>query len=266
MLLDTHLHLDFLDAALRGPFLSACAERGIGVVAQTMTPTGFREALAVQASGHGGGARWSLGFHPWTMTSPELVDAELAVFAREVTRSRFIGEIGLDFAPRRLASAPAEVQVDALCRLLGMVAAASESDCPTVASIHAVRSAGVVLDLLDELDAPAVVPVFHRFSGTSDDLTRLVRRGGYISAHPRLLATKRGRAYLRQVPPGRLLLETDWPSASIAAEPVPDAQAEALAAEVDATLRSTLDGLRGLRGGTTDADLRRAQEALYGVP
>lgn len=267
MLIDSHYHLDFLDAALRAPFLRSCEVRGVGVVAQTMTPSGFGMAVAGTASGLRVEPRWSLGFHPWTMTSPERVDAELAAFADAVGRTRFYGEIGLDFSPRRLKVAPSQLQVDALARLLRLVVAAADPDAHAVASIHTVRSAGVVLDLLDKLDATGViVPVFHRFSGTSDDLTRLVRRDGYVSAHPTLLTSKRGRAYLRQVPPGRLLLETDLPAAPVVAGPAPNAQAEALATEMDASLRATLDGLVQLRGPGAVGELQGTQEALYGVP
>ena len=52
---------------------------------------------------------------------------------------------------------------------------------------------------------------FHWFSGTSDELTRVIRSGCFVSVNPRMLETKRGRAYAQAIPEDRLLLETDMP-------------------------------------------------------
>ena len=86
------------------------------------------------------------------------------------------------------------------------------------------------------------VPIFHRFGGTSDELTRLIRTGGYISVNPLMLRTKRGRAYVSQVPVDRLLLETDLPR-----EPVSGDAAEVVATEVIAALRETVAEVAALR-------------------
>ena len=54
--------------------------------------------------------------------------------------------------------------------------------------------------------------IFHWFSGTSDDLHRAVELGCFFSVGPRMLASRRGREYARQIPLGQLLLETDMPA------------------------------------------------------
>lgn len=90
------------------------------------------------------------------------------------------------------------------------------------------RSAGAVLDVLESHgllipnpDSPAII--FHWFSGTSDELTRARNAGCYFSVNERMLATKRGREYARQIPLDRLLLETDAP-----AEPNTETSAQSL--------------------------------------
>ncbi|MFQ9751750.1 MAG: TatD family hydrolase [Collinsella aerofaciens] len=54
--------------------------------------------------------------------------------------------------------------------------------------------------------------MFHWFSGTSDELVRARHAGSFFSINERMLATKRGREYARQIPLNRLLLETDAPA------------------------------------------------------
>lgn len=203
MLLDTHFHLDFLPDEARAPFVRDLADRGIGIIAQTLLPTDFLAQFP-------GPAPLALGFHPWQATDTALIDAQLAAFATALPRTRLIGEIGLDFSHRRLESAPQELQLHALREILSKL---KEKPAPTpyVLSIHAVRAAGAVLAELKRSQPPAA-PIFHWFSGTSDELTEIRDLGGYISVNPRMLETKRGRAYLRQFPLKQILLETDLPT------------------------------------------------------
>ncbi|QOR45640.1 TatD family hydrolase [Trueperella pecoris] len=271
--LDTHFHYDFLPPQARGPFLEQIAGHGVGIIAQTLTPSGFLDleeaeharlaadasltsatsvtsTTSVTAATPAAAPPLSVGYHPWYMT-PDY-GSELNVFADALSRTRFVGEIGLDFSPRRLEPVPAELQMDIL-RQLFTILQGSESGAPTVLSIHTVRSASQVLDLAAScgLDAAATIPVFHRFAGTSDELTRLIRAGGYISVSRQMLESKRGRAYVTQVPADRLLLETDLPSepasADASAGPAADV-AGALARGVAEALRSTIGELAQLRG------------------
>ena len=64
--------------------------------------------------------------------------------------------------------------------------------------------------LIPNPDSPAII--FHWFSGTSDELVRARDADCYFSVNERMLASKRGREYARQIPLDRLLLETDAPA------------------------------------------------------
>lgn len=165
-----------------------------------------------------------IGLHPWWLADGRRGPAEVNLLCEVAAQERLIGEVGLDFSARFAGSEPLQVQAfDRLCDALVQHPLAGR-----VISIHAVRSAGTVLDVLGshELltpspDSPAII--FHWFSGTSNEFVRARNAGCYFSVNERMLATKRGREYARQIPLDRLLLETDAP-----AEPQADASAQQL--------------------------------------
>ena len=280
-LLDTHGHYDFLHAESRADFLSTLHGQGMRVVAQTVLPSEFvaleadleRQAAEV-------GARLalplpSLGFHPWYIGAD--AEDQLEIFGAAVGRTRLIGEIGLDFAPRRLEAVPAERQEQVFIAILDAVAqAAVGAKQPFVLSIHAVRSAGRVLELLSThqkvarlIAAQQVVPIIHWFSGTSQELNRLIELGGYISVNPQMLGSKRGRAYIMQTPADRLLLETDLPDRSEAAgtsavleSPATHGRAHALT--IAQALSDTLNAISEFRGENVRGAILTNQRRLYG--
>lgn len=267
MLLDSHFHFDFLAPGLRSPFMESLLAQGAQVVAQTLLPSTYAELVADSPSiGQGGQAPLlSLGFHPWWITSPEQAERELTIFEERVKSTRFIGEIGLDFLPRRLETASADLQLWVLrCILLAVRQAALQTPTnqPYALSLHAVRAVSPVLDLIEELALPdyAVVPVMHRFGGTSDELTRLIKLGGYLSVHPQMLATKRGRAYIRQVPAERLLLETDLPESRIA-----ELDTCLFARQVAGCLQQMVGDISTLRGEDFLPTLLATQARLYSL-
>ena len=153
-----------------------------------------------------------IGLHPWWLADGRCGTAEINLLCEVAAQERLIGEVGLDFSARFAGSEPLQTQaLDRLCDTL-----VQHPLNGRVISIHAVRSAGAVLDVLESHgllipnpDSPAII--FHWFSGTSDELIRARNAGCYFSVNERMLASKRGREYARQTPIARLLLETDAP-------------------------------------------------------
>ncbi len=152
------------------------------------------------------------GLHPWWIADGRCGVAEVDLLCELASRERFIGEVGLDFSPRFAGTEGIQTQAfERLCQTL------SQSPLHGRAlSIHAVHAAGAALNILESSgllkDAPSSPTIiFHWFSGTSDELVRARSAGCYFSVNKRMLATKRGREYARQIPLDRLLLETDAP-------------------------------------------------------
>lgn len=154
-----------------------------------------------------------VGLHPWWIADGRCGNVEVDLLCELAAQERYVGEVGLDFSPRFAGTEGIQVQVfKHLCQAL------SQHPLPKrVLSIHAVRAAGVALDILESHgllgnspDSPTII--FHWFSGTSDELIRARNADCYFSVNERMLATKRGREYTRQIPLDRLLLETDAPT------------------------------------------------------
>ena len=128
-------------------------------------------------------------------------------------------------------------------------------------SIHAVRAADTVLDVLERYDLPQQAScIFHWFSGTSNDLARLRRLGCHMSINERMLATRRGREYARQMPLERLHLETDTP---------PQLDEIYHASDLEASLTrcvSALARVRGVDAGELEERLATASSKLLGLP
>ena len=244
---DMHCHLAF------SPDARAAAvdmrQQGMGGICVTVTPDEYHLASLTLADELDRNSNFKLGvgLHPWWLSDgscgADAVD-KLVAYAAE---TRFVGEVGLEFAPRRAESAQLQRTVFA------RIAAASRGK---VLSVHAVKSVGVALDLMESvgLVAPGVsqgpknpqgtAVIFHWFSGTGVELARAIECGCYFSINPRMLSTKRGRAYVQQIPEEKLLLESDLP---------PAAGAEFNAREVRALLETSLDHMAELRRCRFDA-------------
>lgn len=219
-LFDAHCHLDLM--AHPDAVADEATALGLGLFDCGVDPRDFTAAKT--RGSHHPNIIVGVGLHPWWLADGRCGTAEIDLLCEVAAQERFIGEIGLDFSARFAGSESLQIQaLDRLCDALVQHPLAGR-----VISIHAVRSAGTVLDVLESHglltprpDSPAII--FHWFSGTSNELARARNANCYFSVNERMLATKRGREYARQIPLDRLLLETDAP-----AEPNTETSAQSL--------------------------------------
>lgn len=236
-LVDTHCHLDLMSNARE---VAVEAEGlGLAMLACSVTPEGYlraREELKDSPN-----VRLAVGAHPWWVADGRMTDVDVALAARLASQEGFVGEIGMDLSPAHVDLESEARQLASLERVCAAAASGPGPDGrPRVLSIHSVRCAGTVLDVLERTRAlKRCACVFHWFSGTSDELHRAVKAGCWFSVNEMMLATRRGREYARQLPEGRLLTETDLPPTE--GEPFS-------AAKIAASLERTLYQLEGIRG------------------
>lgn len=205
-LIDTHCHLDFAgNAAELAAAYAACG----GALSGTCDPRDFDRVCAMLAP-YAPRVRVGLGLHPWWVADGTCGEGEVALFERLAPVAPLISEVGLDFQPRRADTRDA--QIEAFERVCAAAARPSAEFPRRIMSIHSSAAATCVLDVLERTGCLDVcICIFHWFSGSQEELTRAIDAGCLFSVNERMFKTKRGRAYARAIPEGRLLIETDFP-------------------------------------------------------
>lgn len=248
-LFDMHCHLDRMANA--DEVAREAVANDMALFCTTVTPA---DALAARSRfGTPPNVRVGVGLHPWWITDGRCGEIEIEQAAQLAAASRFIGEVGLDFGPRHAANA--QRQLDALEAIAR--ACAGHPVEGRVLSIHAVRSAGEALDVFERHGLTASAHcIFHWFSGTSDQLARALDAGCLFSISERMLATRRGREYARQIPLDRLLLETDLPE---------QLDKPCSADQIEASLMRALHELAHIRGTDEHALSTRIAKTSSGL-
>lgn len=239
-LFDTHVHLDLTAHPVA---LAEEAKRlHVGAFSCTVTPQGYLDAQ--DSLGRRDGIFLGLGAHPWWVADGRVTGEDLDLLESLIPQARFVGEVGLDFSPKHVPLESKDVQVAAFERIVRASVKTSEPSRPKVLSIHSVRAADTVLDLLEREGATERCRcVFHWFSGSSEELWRAIRAGCWFSLGERSMATGRGREYAKLIPADRLLTETDYP---------PREGWDGSAADIAASLDRAIDGIAAARKSSSE--------------
>lgn len=229
---DAHIHLDFF--ADPAAFARDARVQGLSLFANSVTPQGYeRTHAATQGMMH---VHAGLGQHPWWVEQ-----ADLERLDQLLPRTRWVGEVGLDFSPKRPQH---ERQAQVFEHIADQCACAGNK----VLSIHSVRAADAVLDVLEETGCTATCTcIFHWFSGSTEALWRAIHAGCWFSVNQMQANTRRAKEQLKLIPRNRLLLETDLPPAEDATTTVDD---------VLASLERTRVLLEEIRGEQLAAQLQ----------
>lgn len=207
VLYDAHVHLGFFADAEE--VAQAAATDGVVLFANTVTPAEF-DQLAVKFAASEN-VRVGVGLHPWWIKRAQASDV-----LERLDSTTYVGEVGLDFGKRGTGTEDVQTEAfRAIARRCGELGG-------KVLSLHAISAADTLLDILEEEGALSnCTCILHWFSGTSNDLARARKAGCYFSVNPMMARSRRGREYVRQLPPKYLLLETDAPPGEHIAFPYP---------------------------------------------
>jgi TatD DNase family protein len=224
-LVDFHCHLDlYPDPAA---VIAETDAAGIYTLAVTTTPRAWLQNLKFTANAKK--IRVALGLHPQLVAD---CAHEIELWEHHLPETRYVGEVGLDAGPRFYRSLDLQKQV--FERILTRCADAGGK----ILSIHSVRSAKTVLDMIEtHLPPSRGRVVLHWFTGSKSEACRAVDLGCYFSVNLAMLSNERTTAVVAELPADRLLTETDGPFTHVAGRP---AQPRDIGAVIDemAALRS----------------------------
>lgn len=196
---DLHCHLD-----LYPDFVSAVqdAERaGVYTLTVTTTPKAWPRNREVTETTHY--VRAALGLHPQLVG--ERAD-EISLWDQYLPEARYIGEVGIDAGPRYYRSL--DIQKEVFQHVLQKCAINRNK----ILSVHSVRSAKVVLDLIEHhLPPTAGTVVLHWFTGSVAEAHRAIDLGCYFSVNSQMMLNEKGRRIIATLPDDRILTETDGP-------------------------------------------------------
>ena len=113
-LYDMHCHVGFAPAP--ATVAAEGAQAGIGALSCTVEPTEYEQLRAALADAPN--VAVALGAHPWWIADGRVGETELARFCELARTTRFIGEIGLDFAGPRDTEESRALQTSAFACIL----------------------------------------------------------------------------------------------------------------------------------------------------
>lgn len=148
--------------------------------------------------------RLALGLHP--LNAALHSKEELDQFKELVSRTSFIGEIGLDFS--REGNETRDEQLVSFRFALRCL-----QRQPKFITIHSRQAESAVLELLQQ-EYPHPV-VFHWYSGTARNLDVAIERGHFFSINPPMLRSIKTRSLVARIPHDRALTESDGPFVNV---------------------------------------------------
>lgn len=229
---DFHCHLDlYQDLKIA---ISKCDVLKTATLAVTTTPKAFPRNR--QLAMHSEFVRVGLGLHPQLVEDRAV---ELDMFERLLSETVYVGEIGLDAGPRHYRSF--ELQKQTFRKILRLCAEAGDK----VLSVHSVRSAKHVLDLIEEcLPADRGTVVLHWFTGSVAEVRRGVQMGCFFSINEKMLNSQNGRRVLAAIPDNRLLTETDGPFVERAGKPIGPGEVFSMLGAIASIKDNDIEGVR----------------------
>ena len=193
--IDTHIHLQDFKSNCATDIVGAARRAGVaGMVCVSSYPEDWERAAALALS-FPGYVVPAFGLHPWYLEKAETLLSEyLQRFPQAL-----LGECGLD----RLKNSAYEPQAEVFACQIEL---AVKYGRPLI--VHAVRADAWLEGFWAKLPPKFV---FHSFSGSREQLNKIMSRGGYVGFNYSVLRSRHRENVLKSVPAERMLLETDGP-------------------------------------------------------
>lgn len=195
-LVDTHCHINFFKNA--GDIALACEKKQTHTIYVTTLPSQFDETFEYVKP-----LKYiypSLGFH--CLESNYNLEKEKQLFLKNMNKTKFIGEVGLDFSKRAIKSK--EEQIEVFEFVLKNI-----SNKDKILNLHSSSAEDKVLEMIVKHDIKKAI--FHWYSGKIGTLNQILNYGYYLSINEFMCKSKKGQNIISKLPKDKVLVETDAP-------------------------------------------------------
>lgn len=196
-LIDMHFHLDFYPNHLQ-------IYNGINKLCQhtlcvTNQPEIFEACMDMYSVTKY--IQFGLGYNPQCVNDAPF---NKSAFLRNLKRTKYIGEVGLDFSPKFYANKDKQIEIfDFIC----------ENSKDKIMSVHCKKAEEELYEILCRRNNSKVV--LHWYSGNELWLEKFLELGAYFSINANMINTDSGRKIIGQISIERLLIESDGPFTKI---------------------------------------------------
>lgn len=204
--MDLHTHLDLYPNAV--DLLPIVSKKNSFTLSVTTSPRAWIATSRVFESYEN--IKVALGLHP---EIAEQKKSERALLLSNISKSKYIGEVGIDGSSRFRNTLPLQRSI------LEDVISECEHQGGRIISIHTRGAVNEVLDLLEKYPN-AGNQILHWFTGSLNQLRRATDLGCWFSVGPAMLRSATGIKTLKSIPLKKLLPESDGPFAQIDSKPV----------------------------------------------
>jgi len=193
---DTHFHLDLVKDPEK--MAEQIEKAGVYTIAVTNAPSVFffTEKLAENKKF----IRPALGLHPELAAERHY---EFEQFIELVSRTRYIGEVGLDNSNKSIANYSTQKKI--FEKIVQVCTEAGNK----ILTIHSRKAASDVLDILGGQFRGKVI--LHWYSDTLKQLDIAIERGYFFSINYSMLLSKNGKKIIDKIPINQILIESDGP-------------------------------------------------------
>lgn len=195
MIIDTHCHIDLYPNPKK--VLQDCANADITVLAMTNLPSHFEMGYIHFQSLKK--IRLALGMHP---LMANLHIREFDLFLKNVSKTSYIGEVGLDFSKEGISTK--DIQINTFSKILKVISGQKK-----ILSIHSRKAEKEVLELLIKNNIRSAI--FHWYSGGLNLIDAIADAGYFFSITPAMIKSISGKKIISKIPKQYVLTETDGP-------------------------------------------------------
>jgi TatD DNase family protein len=201
---DVHCHVDLFEDPRR--IVEEADTHSVHTIAVTNAPSVYPHTESL--------ARGSQFVRPAVGLHPELAAArgrELELMWQMLNRTRWVGEVGLDYRVGDALSQQRQRKV--FEEILAHCAQYGDK----ILSVHSRRAAGDVVSAIGPNFSGTVI--LHWYSGGFRDLARAVEYGFYFSVNSAMVASRKGQNLIERIPRDRVLTESDGPFLQMGDQP-----------------------------------------------